>query len=131
VVEIKINYCNNSIKAATFGRGVFETELLSSSGPVSELIIRDDVEWKEDRFMTGNIHILKGGSLTVHKMLLMPAKGKILVDKGGALIINTGTITNNCGKSWDGIYRKGKNSKVITGSASSLRNSSNNVVIIK
>jgi hypothetical protein len=131
VVEIKINYCNNSIKAATFGRGVFETDLMSSSGPVSELIIRDDVEWKADRFITGNIHILKGGSLTLHKILYMPAKGKITVDKGGTLIINTGTISNNCGRSWDGIYRKGKNSRVNIRSLSSLRNSINNVVSLK
>ncbi len=110
VVEIKINYCNNSIKAATFGRGVFETTLLPTNNLSPAVYIRNSTTWENDRFVNGDLVILKGSTLTIKGKLHMPAKGRITIGKKGRLIIDGGVITNACGNKWSGVYLQDRRS---------------------
>jgi len=130
VVEIKINYCSGTLKAATFGRGVFETALLNSSNTYSDLRIRKKLVWNEKKYVTNNILITKGGSLTLQDTLYMPFNGKIVVEKGGELNIENGIITNNCGKDWDGVYLLHKKSCYNARNNNVFRHQKNGLVIV-
>ena len=55
----------------------------------------------------GDIVIKNGGSLTITCELEMPAGAKIIVEPGGKLIVDGGTIINSCGDFWGGIEVKG------------------------
>jgi photosystem II stability/assembly factor-like uncharacterized protein len=105
VNEIRINSCNNTIKAATFGRGVFEASLPEAIEPSAMLCISDHVIWEKDMVVTSSIRIAPGGSLTIKKKLMMPEGGKIVIEKKGKLIVDGGLITNACEQWWEGIVK--------------------------
>lgn len=128
VVELKINYCNNSIKVATFGRGIFEADLIPvSNGLTASLIIDQPTTWAADRFETGNIRVINGATLTVQGKLMMPYMGKIEVENGSTLYLNGGTITNNCDKMWDGIYLEDAGSVFTMDNSGTIENSVNGI----
>jgi photosystem II stability/assembly factor-like uncharacterized protein len=128
VVELKINYCDGTLKAATFGRGVFEVPLLKQSKAYSDLLINQYVVWDTDRYIKNNICVDRGGTLVIKNTLMMPTAGKITVKKGGTLIIDGGKVTNNCQENWDGIYLVNKKSKYKNINNGLLEYSSNEVV---
>ncbi|MBP9135028.1 MAG: T9SS type A sorting domain-containing protein [Saprospiraceae bacterium] len=127
VVELKINYCNNSIKVATFGRGIFEADLFPSSGLNSDLIINSSTTWTFDRFETGNIRVTNGAVLTIQSTLMMPFNGKIYIEDGCTLHLDGATLTNGCEKMWDGIYLLGNGSVFLMENNSTIENSINGV----
>lgn len=58
--------------------------------------------------MFQNIHIKKGKILRVKCLLEMPPGGKIVIEKGGRLIVDGGSITAYDDKStWEGVFKKG------------------------
>jgi len=128
VTEIKINTCNNTLSAATFGRGVFETDLIPGTLPYTQLVINKNTTWTTDRFEPGNILIKKGCTLTINRNLLMPYNGKITIEKNGKLIVTGGTISNSCDKEWDGIYLLNKKAQFTDQTHQSLQHSKNEVV---
>ena len=67
------------------------------------IIIKDTVEWKGNIDNTFNIEIAKGGDLSIHCRLAMPAGSKITVSPGGKLTL-IGRIHNDCGDTWNGIH---------------------------
>jgi hypothetical protein len=69
------------------------------------LCISDHVIWEKDMVVTSSIRIAPGGSLTIKKKLMMPARGKIVIEKKGKLIVDGGLITNACEQWWEGIVK--------------------------
>lgn len=124
VVELKINYCMGKIRAATFGRSVWEGDLLSSDGTIGEaaLLIPEDVTWDYDRGIDKNIRVAAAKKLTIKDATLsMPKDGKIILERGAELVVENATITNNCGEMWAGIEAWGNIStpQVFTANAQS------------
>ena len=113
VNEIRINTCDNTIKAATFGRGVFQASLPDVNGPMPLLCISTPTVWEQDIVLTTGIRIASGGSLTVKGKLMMPAGNKILLEKKGKLIVDGGIITNACGQNWQGIIKASPKSSTV------------------
>jgi len=70
-------------------------------------IIKDNQLLNYDFEAYGDIIIKKGGSLTITCKLEMPADAQIIVEPGGKLIVDEGTITSTCGDFWRGIEVKG------------------------
>lgn len=103
VTELKIDYCANKLRAATFGRGLWEGDLLPSTGFDNERIISEDITWDGIQAMTKDLRITSTGKLTISNTLCMPYMSKIIVERGGEIVIDGGKITNNCGKMWQGI----------------------------
>jgi len=102
-VELKINYCANKLRVATFGRGLWEGDLLPSKGYDNERIIADHIIWDDKHAVAKNIRIIAAGKLSVTGNLSMPNMGNIIVEPGGELEIDGGKIFNNCGNMWWGI----------------------------
>lgn len=60
----------------------------------------------------GHIFITNGATLTITGQLNMPFNGKIIVDRGAKLLVNGGTITNDCGYMWLGVEVWGNKNKI-------------------
>ncbi len=105
--ELKINYCLGKLRAATFGRGAWEADLLE---PREEIAFRSfrtigtNQTWNTDKNMTRDLKVMAGATLTLSNMTLnMPKGGLIIVEPGGKLVVDSSTITNLCGQTWVGI----------------------------
>jgi hypothetical protein len=111
VVELKINYCMGKIRAATFGRGVWEGDLLASDGTIgtAELAITTNQTWNQSRGLDRNLRVKAGvtltiqGTTTVPVEIRMPKDGNIIIEKGAHLVLTDARITNGCGQLWRSI----------------------------
>lgn len=77
---------------------------------LSVIEIGEDEHWKSARDINRDIHILKGGRLTLACRMHMAAGSKIVVEPGGELILDHALIHNDCGDQWSGIevFYRGK-----------------------
>lgn len=101
--ELDIHHCSGTLRVATFGRGLWEGDLLPLPNP-HELVIDDQQVWVIPRSLSGNLRIAHGGKLTVRTTVGMPKGGQLLVDPGGKLVIEAGgDVLNACGHPWEGI----------------------------
>lgn len=108
VTELKINYCMGKLRAATFGRGVWEGNLLGTNGSIGTdaLEITTNLTWNTSRGIDRNIRIKPGGTLNItgaSTVLSLPKDGKIIIEQGGRVNVTDAKITNNCGQTWGSI----------------------------
>ncbi|MFZ4521087.1 MAG: T9SS type A sorting domain-containing protein [Bacteroidales bacterium] len=108
-VELKINYCANKLRVATFGRGIWEGDLLPSTQSF-EKVVSENESWDFRRNLHGDLRIKSGATLTVSSIVNMPPNSKVIVEPGGVLTIDGGTFTNACGSLWKGIELWGNHS---------------------
>jgi hypothetical protein len=111
--ELKINYCINKLRVATYGRGVWEGDLEPPT-TMSETVISDNESWTFNHNLHGNLRIQNGGVLTVTGCTVnMPPESKVIVEPGAKLIINRkAKFTNSCGQFWEGIEVWGNNQEL-------------------
>lgn len=125
VNDLEINYCSNSLRASTSGRGIWETTL-PDIGFDNELPIEitSNQLWNTTRDTYKNVLIKSGATLTIegnHNSndntnsveIRIPKERQIMVEPGGKLIISGATITNHCDL-WDGIRVIGQKSSFQT-----------------
>ena len=67
------------------------------------ITLYEDEEWIGTKDISGDIIITNGVKLTVNCEVNMPKGSKIIVHPRGRLILNGGTIKNDCGEEWNGI----------------------------
>lgn len=61
------------------------------------------VLWNSSKILKGNVFVENGGVLTIKCYVGMPTDAKIIVKRGGKLIVDNGFITSNCCNTWQGI----------------------------
>jgi hypothetical protein len=76
--------------------------------------------WTADRYMKGDILVRSGQALTVKCLLTMTHGARIIVEKGGLLSVDGGTITSPAGRVWEGIELLGDPQLPATLSASGM-----------
>jgi hypothetical protein len=102
VTEMKINYCANKLRVATFGRGVWEGDLISyESQYVKE--IDSSITLYNNLALQGSLQVNEGAILTLKNTITIPKNQKIVIQPGGKLILDGGTLTNACGDQWEGV----------------------------
>ena len=71
--------------------------------PVATLTIRpgEDVLWATPRRLKGDLVVEEGARLTLRSRLGLPAGGRIIVRKGGWLVLEGAELTGNCGQPWE------------------------------
>jgi hypothetical protein len=111
VSELEINYCSGKLRAATFGRGIWESELRND--PVKKgIALNSNETWNTDQRLTINYIVPSGKTLTIQNCTIsMPRNGFIKVMPGGTLILDGCTLTNSCGYMWSGIQVLGDPTK--------------------
>jgi hypothetical protein len=103
VTQIKLKECENTIYAATYGRGVWKAQLPAQFSALAEIEIVENTTWEDERFFTSSIRVKSGNKLTIKSELRMPENGRIIVEKNAELIVDGGIITSGCGVFWQGI----------------------------
>ncbi len=71
------------------------------------LNVVENETWNVNMRVLGDVIIKNGGTLTITCEVHMSPKGKIIVERGGKLIIDGGLITTDCEERWNGIVVEG------------------------
>lgn len=110
--EMNINYCRGKLTAATYGRGLWETDLPSIT--YEPKVLKGVHSWSTDSeaeaiFMTTDIELKKKASLYINCKLHMPIGKSIWVENINQITYGpNGRIVNECGENWGGIKVKRK-----------------------
>lgn len=99
VTRLEINYCKNKVRAATYGRGIYESDLPALPSDV----VSTSTTWSGLVYLSNDLTIASGATLTLTGTLYMSRGRRIIVRRGATLNLNGGTITNACGDMWYGI----------------------------
>ncbi len=111
--DLEINSGKKTIAVGTFGRGVWEADLPCNYNPVPE-IIEGVVNYELEHHAYSDIVINSGGVLNITGTLFMGEGRSIKVKRGGLLVIDGGTISNECAGMWQGIQVWGDPTKAHT-----------------
>lgn len=108
VHDIDIDYCREKIYVATWGRSIWEADLVVPGSPGLHMVSGVEI-WDFDRTMMRDVVVPAGAKLVINNNAVINfAKGKgIVVDQGGRLEVDHATLTNLCGEEWSGISVKG------------------------
>jgi len=93
----------NVLRASTYGRGIWETDLFPCIYNNNPLIVDSDQTWTNDSIMDRDIDIKPGYTLRIQSKVKFPSEAKIIVEQGAHLIVDGGTLTNYCSNMWKGI----------------------------
>ncbi|WP_196892092.1 T9SS type A sorting domain-containing protein [Aureivirga marina] len=100
VTELKINRCNNLLRASTFGRGMWEIDLISDEIPENDYIISENVTLDTEFRLLKNLRIRNNATLTIEPNVevLIPKTGKIIIEEGSSLFLDKKAFFNSCGE---------------------------------
>jgi len=107
IQDLEINNLDHKIRAATFGRGLWESPLPECSYNMEAYLVEGPDTIKTYTKMNRNVVVEDDGIFVVKSRLIMSNDTKITVKKGGKIVIDGGYITNTCGGMWDGIIVEG------------------------
>ena len=101
ISDMEINSCANKLVVATYGRGLWEADLL----PGNETQITNNEVWDTDQKIISNLRITSGNTLTITNgaVINFAQNVGIIVERGAKLILDHATLTNGCNAFWNGI----------------------------
>ena len=111
VTDLEVNDSLNVIRAATYGRGLWETTLDCVFEPQSPSIISSNQHWVHDTAINNSIYIDSSYTLTISSKVTLAPMAKIYVKQGARLNIDRGILTNKCFNMWQGIEVWGRTNK--------------------
>jgi hypothetical protein len=82
-----------------------------TNNPKETISIRagEDILWSSPRRLKGDLVVENGARLTLGSRLGMPAGSRIIVRKGGWLVVEEeAELTGNCGQLWDSLQVEGR-----------------------
>lgn len=104
VMELDINYCQNKLRAATYGRTMWEGDLQPTANEVYYTISSgESIVWEKSMSLSTGLIIESGAELTIKEIVNVPKDSKIIVKQGGKLVVDGGTLKNGCGQYWQGV----------------------------
>lgn len=118
ITGMEINYCAKKLRVSTYGRGIWESDIedpnIHFAAPNFTERITTNTTWSQPMWITGNIKVETGAKLTIDRTTIhMPKNGRIAVDKGATLIVDSSIITNDCDTCfWEGIEAWGDTSHI-------------------
>lgn len=83
------------------------TAIVCENALESDLIVDQNETWDNNLRVLGDVIIKSGYTLTVTCEVHMSPKGRIIVERGGKLIVNGGLLTGDCSQYWHGIIVEG------------------------
>jgi len=111
VTDLEIDHCAGRLYAATFGRGIFSSDLSSYLSPVITVSTNQVWEAGPAMYAHNDIFVTNGAKLYIKTKLYMSPGTRIVVEPGAELRVIDGTITAACDNTWGGIYVVGDNTK--------------------
>lgn len=105
VEHLRIDPCVGKVYASMRGLGIWEAPVIPTSE--QQITISGNPTWSNIRYVSGDIVIPFNTHLTLTGKLLMGKSSQIIIESGGQLTIDGGSITTYCGDFWGGIYVAG------------------------
>ena len=102
-----------SLRISTYGYGIWETPFDCGLGNGYDIISGNEI-WNTDRKKDHNVYVVNGGFLTITAKISFVEGAGIIVERGGCLYVNGGTLTNACTNLWNGVE--------VLGDPTSIRN---------
>lgn len=116
IKQLKIELCQNSIYAATYGRGMWQAPLIESTASFE---IAQNTTWPTgtDHYFKTNVVVTSGNTLTIGgTVYFSPGKG-LSIESGAKVVLDGGhlTVFNSCGinaNSWEGVGVLGQSNQL-------------------
>jgi hypothetical protein len=102
VTDLEINYCASKLRASTYGRGIWESDIIQIDKEIS-----GTETWSSPKIQSSNLRLLAGSQLTITDEVSFTKNTKLVVEPGAKLIIDGGVLKNSCGNTWKGILVMG------------------------
>ncbi|MFZ4401641.1 MAG: T9SS type A sorting domain-containing protein [Bacteroidales bacterium] len=102
VTDIEIWDNGRKIRAATFGRGIWEAEIPCMPAGSQYSNINSNLIWNTEHYSSG-IHIYAPNTLTITSKVRFRPNAIVTVDEGAKLIVNGGVLEACPGEMWEGI----------------------------
>ena len=97
VTELKINQCSQTLRAATYGRSLWEADLYpSTNSPSNTYFISSDTDWSNGFNLLSNLHINNNSTLNISSEVNILPNSNIILDSGSTLNILDGGIIKSC-----------------------------------
>jgi hypothetical protein len=104
VTDLEILYSQGVIRAATYGRGIWESPIYCNYDEDSPYIVDSTELWEDDIIMTSDIIIPHGTKLIIRNCnIFMPSNARIVVQRNAQLSLDNAHISNACNHLWKGI----------------------------
>ncbi len=101
ITDLEMNYCYNTLLAATFGRGVWASPL-AEGADFQAVDISEDAVWNF-KLIRSDVTVRKGATLTLMGEIRVATGKKIIVERGAKLVLDGAHIAPLCGQAWGGI----------------------------
>jgi hypothetical protein len=106
ITDIEFDVFHNEIYISTFGRGYWKSVM--SCEPMADLHIIEDSQISIPTLANHSIVVEPGVVFTVNSTLSFVENARLIVEPGGKLIVNGGTLTNGCSNAfWEGVEVRG------------------------
>ncbi len=102
VTDLDYDPCSAYLYASTTGRAIYKTPVYFYNYDAG-IIIPEESLWSDTKRIFYDIVIPSGTTLTIQSTVYMYCNTRIIVEPGGKLIVDGGTITSGCDEFWKGI----------------------------
>ncbi|TXI82144.1 MAG: T9SS type A sorting domain-containing protein [Flavobacteriales bacterium] len=110
VYDLDIDHCAGKLFAGTYGRGLWSTDLMDDAP--GEWVVSNDFTLEVPTYLGGILRIASGATLTVTGVVNAYPGAKVIVEPGGRLIVDGGTLTSQCSSGfWSGVEVQGNNAQ--------------------
>lgn len=111
IYGMDINYPSSTIRVGTMGRGVWEAGIPCEKFSENYYLIQDET-WSGYMIINRDVYIPQGITLTIDPgaEIKFLSGVKLVVERGGKLIVNGGTLTSACDAMWAGVEVWGNSS---------------------
>jgi len=107
ITDIEFDVFHNEIYISTFGRGYWKSAM--SCEPMADLHITEDSQVSIPTLANQSIVVEPGVVFTVTSTLSFVENARLIVEPGGKLVVNGGTLTNGCSNAfWEGVEVRGQ-----------------------
>ncbi|MBK9147948.1 MAG: right-handed parallel beta-helix repeat-containing protein [Flavobacteriales bacterium] len=101
VNDLDINYCAGKLRAGTWGRGLWESDLAEQ--PTVARVITENTTWSIHKNLTQDVRVMPGATLTITNTVNFAPNTALIIEPGASVIVDGGLLHNSCGKEWKGV----------------------------
>ncbi|HPT14217.1 MAG TPA: hypothetical protein PK796_05460 [Bacteroidales bacterium] len=107
--QLEIDYNSGKLRAGTYGRGLWEAPI-ANAYCTEPVVITGDTTLAAEAISYCDLRVAPGAVFTITGKLHMSQGKRIIIDKGGKLVLDAGTITGYLHRTWQGIEVWGNSS---------------------
>jgi len=101
VNDLEINYCAGKLRAGTYGRGLWESDL--AEPPTIAREITQSTTWSIHKNLAQDVRVMPGATLTITSTANFAPNTALIIEPGASVIVDGGLLHNSCGKEWKGV----------------------------